>query len=124
KQGLPELVLAVGNATLAVHAKAQARNVRTRFQQRGERVAAVRRVGFRRQTGDSVVRVRIGPFIGVRPEREIELQAALDGFVADEPQRVQVAIAFAGCSTIAVGTISGSTVESAYAARSANSSTA
>jgi hypothetical protein len=93
KQGFPEIVPAVRNTALAVHTDAESGDLGAGLQQRREAVAAIGRVGFRRQSGDPVVGDGIRPFVGMRPERQIELNPASCGLLADEAQRLQVALA-------------------------------
>src|SRR5437870_5187718 len=47
---------------------------------------------LRRQARDSVIRVGIGPLIGMRPKRQVELHAASDRLLADEAQSFEIAL--------------------------------
>ena len=93
KHGLPERIAAGRDAALTVHAEAEAGDVGTSLQQRGKSVPAIGRVGFRREARNGIVRSGARPGIGVRPQRQAELHAALDGLAADEAKHFQIAIA-------------------------------
>ncbi len=77
------------------------------LQQGGEPIAAIGSMRLGRQAGDPVVGVGVGPFIGMRPESQVELHATRYSLVADEAQCLQIAIPFGigqtGCGHVVAG---------------------
>src|ERR1019366_7390920 len=63
-------------------------------EERAQGVAAVKGVRGGGESFDDVVGVRaLGPLIRVSPEAQLEMEAAPRGFVADEAEHLQIAVA-------------------------------
>ena len=68
----------------------------TSLQKQREGIAAIRRMGCRRQSFDVVLRARaVGPLISVSPESKLEIQAARRRLLDDETERLQITLPFA-----------------------------
>ena len=90
----PKVVAPFGDAALAMGAKREAADGGTGLQHRRQRVAAIRRMVGGVQSLGGVIRVgAVGPLVGVRPEAQLELEAAHGGLVADESQHFEIAVA-------------------------------
>ncbi len=73
----PERAAPLGHPALAVDPKGHAADRRAGLEQRPDRVATVRSVRLGREPLDRVTRVRaVDPLVRVRPQPELEIEAA------------------------------------------------
>ncbi len=94
EDGFPELVAALLDAALAMHAERDAADLWHLLQEQPHRVATIRPVRLGGEPLDGGVRVWAGvPFVAVHPQPELELQAARRRLARDEPQHLEVAVA-------------------------------
>ena len=91
----PELVGALGDATLAVTAKRDTVYLGAAFQQLMESISAILGVVLRRQTIDAVVHIwAITKFVRVGPKGQLKVQSAHRRLVYNIAEHFQVAVAF------------------------------
>ena len=90
----PERVVPFGDAAFSMNAESDSADGRALLEQQRKRIAAVGSLVGRRQTHDRVVRIRaIDRLEAMRPDPQLELHAARNGFLADEFQHLQVPVA-------------------------------
>src|SRR5581483_2472225 len=93
EERLPEGIAALRDAALAMNAHGESLNLRTLLQNDCQCIAAVSGVRFRRKTIDMVIGIRASrPFVGMRPDAQLKMQAALAGLGGDKLQHLEVAI--------------------------------
>ena len=91
---LPELVAALFDPALAMNPQGDGGDRGTGAQDGGKGVATVGSMRVRPETFDEVTRARaVGELVAVHPHTELEVHAAGNRLLADEAQRVQVAVA-------------------------------
>src|ERR1035438_1103005 len=90
-ESFPEWVASFGNPALAVDAHRYPLDIRALFQNDGESIATVARVGLRGQAFNVVVGIgAVRPLIGMGPDAELKMKSASSCFRGDIAQHLDI----------------------------------
>ena len=91
----PEIIALLGYAAFSMYAKRHAGDAWARLQQFPQRIPAVSRMVLRCKARNRVIGLgTVDPFIRMRPQTQLKIQPPGHGLTADEPQHLQIAVAF------------------------------
>src|ERR1700733_6781159 len=91
EQSLPEGIATLWDTTFAMNAQGKTLNLRTFLKKDCQGVTAVGGVDFGCEAFDVMIGVgAVGPFVSVRPDTQLKVEATRSSFSGDEAQHVEV----------------------------------